>query len=62
MLGKEDELFKFSGVPHLVLVFLLLTLSREIQTGNVEFLDNKIGKITAGAYLLPITEIKNSVK
>ena len=29
---------------------------------NVEFLENKIGKITAGTYVLSIIEIRNSVR
>ena len=28
---------------------------------NVEFLENKTGEITAGAYLLSVVEIRNSV-
>ena len=29
---------------------------------NVEFLENKTGEITAGAYLLSVVEIRNSVR
>ena len=63
MLGKGDQLFKFIGkfrylgIEDLPQEFLI-----ENSLINVQFLKNKTGEITDGAYLLPISEIVNSVQ
>ena len=63
ILARRDQLFKFIGkfrylgVEDLPQEFLL-----ENYSMNVEFLENKAGEITAGAYLLSIVEIVNSAQ
>ena len=63
ILARGDQLFKFNskfrylGVEDLPQEFLLENCSM-----NVEFLENKTGKITARAYLLSIAEIVNSAQ
>ena len=61
ILGKGDQLFKLIGkfrclgIESLPQEFLI-----ENCTINVEYVGDKIGKITAGAYVLSITVIKIS--
>lgn len=63
ILGKGDWLFKcigkfrYYGIEDLPKEFFI-----DHYSINVEFLDNKTGEITAGEYLVSITEIKNSVQ
>ena len=63
ILSKGDQLFKFIGkfrylgIEDLPQEFLI-----ENSLINVQFLENKTGEITAGAYLLSIAEIVNSVQ
>ena len=63
ILGKGDQLFKFIGkfrylgIEDLPQEFLI-----ENSLINVQFLENKTGEITAGAYLLSIAKIVNSVQ
>ena len=63
ILATGDQLFKcigkfrYLGVEDLPQEFQL-----ENYSMNVEFLENKTGEITAGAYLLSITEIVNSAQ
>ena len=63
ILGKLDQLFKFIGkfrylgmedLPHEFLV--------ENSSINVEYLENKTGEITAGVYLISLSEIVNRVQ
>ena len=62
-LGKRDQLFELIGkylylaVEDLAEEFLI-----EYCSINVEFLENKTGETTAGAYQVSITENKNSVQ
>ena len=63
ILDIEDQLFKslgkfsYLGMEDLPQEFLL-----EVFAVNVQFLEIKTGEITAGAYLLSIVEIVNSVQ
>ena len=63
ILDKRDQLFKligkfrYLGVEDLAQKFMI-----ENCLINVELLENKTGEITAGAYLLSITEIVNSAQ
>ena len=62
ILGKGDQLFKFIGkFRYLGTEDLPQEFLTENSLINVQFLENKTGKITAGAYLLSIAEIVNSV-
>ena len=64
ILGKGDQLFKFiSKFRYLAIEDLPQeNFVTENCSINVKFLANKTGEITSGAYLLSITEIKNSVQ
>ena len=63
ILGKGDYLFKFIGefrylgMEELPQGFLIVNVSV-----NVKFLEIELGNITAGGYLLSITEIVNIVQ
>ena len=60
---KGDQLFKFIGkFRYLGMEDLPQEFSVENCSINVEFLENKTGEITAGAYLLSVVEIRNSVR
>ena len=56
-LFKSIGKFRYLGVEDLPQEFLL-----ENYSMNVEFLENKTGEITAGAYLLSIAEIVNTAQ
>ena len=56
-LFKSIGKFRYLGVEDLPQEFLL-----ENYSMNVEFLENKTGEITAGAYLLSIAEIVNAAQ
>ena len=63
MLGKGDQLFKFIGkFRYLRMEDLPQEFFVEITSINMEFLENKTGEITAGAYLISISEILNGVQ
>ena len=63
ILGKEGQLFKFIGKLRYI---GMDKLPQKLLVGNsfinVEFLENKTGEITAGACLISILEIVNSVQ
>ena len=61
--GKRDQLFKFIGkFRYLGIKDLPQELLIEKFSINVEFFEIKTGEITAGKYLLSVTEIVNSLK
>ena len=63
ILGEWDQLFKFTGkFRYLGMEDLPQKFLIENYSVNVEFLENKAGEITAGVYLISITEIANSVQ
>ena len=63
ILDKGDQLFKLIGkFRYFGMKNLPQEFSIENYSINVEFLENNIGKITAGTYVLSIIEIRNSVR
>ena len=62
ILDKGNQLFKLIGkFRYFGMKNLPQEFSIENYSINVEFHENKIGKITAGTYVLSIIEIRNSV-
>ena len=60
IIGKGDQLFKFIGkFRYLGMEYLPQEFLVENSSINVEFLENKTREITAGAYLITISEILN---
>ena len=63
ILHKEDHLFKFTGkFRYLRMEDLPQELLEENSSINVEFLKNKTGFVTPGAYLISISEIVHGVQ
>ena len=63
ILGKVDQLFKIiSKFRYFGMEGLPQEFSIKNCSINVEFLENKTGEITAGAYLLSTVEIRNSIQ
>ena len=58
ILDKRDQLFKFiSKSRYLIIEDLPQEFLREIFSVNVQFLENKTGEITAGAYLFLLQKL-----
>ena len=63
ILGKVDQLFSFTGkFRYLGMEDLPQESLVQNSSINVEFLENKTGEITAGAYLISVSEIVNGVQ